>query len=104
MEKAVFGWILAGGKLDQAGREALYALMKPTITRLKFKRLAPKHIDQRLDKAFPAFYEYYSLYTSKKPSFWTGAPGGLPEFKALRDLKADFRKIWKDLYPPAEKK
>lgn len=103
MYKTVFGWIKKGGKPDEAGLRALYALMEPTLRSLKMKRLSPKGLDDRLCAAFPLFYEYFALVSAQPASYWQNLDGSFPEKKAERDLRREFKALWKELYPPKPK-
>ncbi len=104
MYREIFGYIKRGGKVDEAMLKALYALMEPTLKSLRMKRVPASDIDDRLVEAFPAFYEYYALWSSSPPHFWEAPAGGLPEFKALREMKKNLRAVWKELYPPKPRK
>ena len=61
MYRTVFGWIKKGGKPDEAGLKALYALMEPTLRTLKMKRLTTKNLDDRLVSAFPVKHTVLSI-------------------------------------------
>jgi len=104
MYRTVFGWIKKGGKPDEAGLKALYALMEPTLRTLKMKRLTTKNLDDRLVSAFPVFYEYFALVSSQPAQYWQRLDNSFPEKKAERDMRKSFRALWKELYPPAPKK
>jgi len=103
MYRAVFGILKKGKELDAAELKALYALMEPTLKKLKMKRISPKELDKRLIEAFPLFYEFFAIHSEKPDSYWESIDGSFPEKKAEKALRKAFRETWKKLYPPKPK-
>lgn len=103
MYRAIFGIVKKGKRLDVAELKALYALIEPTLLKLKMKRLKAKDLDERLIEAFPFFYEYFALHSEKPDSYWENLNGSFPEKKADREYRKAFRETWKALYPSAKK-
>lgn len=103
MQRAVFGLLKKGYKPNAVELEALYVLLTPIRKALKLKNISKADIDERLLQAFDALYNFHMLFSSRPEHFWAGSPAGLPEFKKLRDLKAEARRVWKELYPAKSK-